>query len=228
MSYNVANTYLSTDMSDGNVATNEYNGPDTIWVQVMKEGEKKGKWNNNPIKTNYLDDGDIEDYENEDQTDAIEALPVPLDAVRVKIDCNETPHLCAVWTGATTVGDDTGDYTGLTQTQDSLDGEVYYERPANTSIPPDHVWNKTSSVYNFETEEWEMDLQTTWTSWDIIRKTRDAELALTDVKSLIPEGTTARVAWDEYRQALRDLPKKFEGIEPHTVPMPISPDELDV
>jgi len=225
MTYNVPNEYLSQDMSDGNIATNDYNGPDTIWINVYKDGDDKGLWTRQPIKTNYLDDGDIEDYENDDQTDAIEALPVPEDAVRVRIDCTETPEICAIWTGGMTVGDDSGSYEKLPQIQDKLaDGTVYYERPANDSIPPDHVWSNVKSKYNLDTEEWELVLLSTWSSWDLIRETRNSMLEHSDSKTLMPAGAL-KDKWDTFRQDLRDLPEKFAGKEPHTVPLPIAPDE---
>jgi len=231
MTYPVPDKYLSQSTAAGNTASMSYLGPDTIWVQVYKDGENKGKWNKNPIKTNYADDGDFENGVEEEMADAIRALPVPLDAERIEIDCTTNPHLCAIWTKPETVGDDTPNYTSLPQQQDSLaDGKVYYSRPQNDKIPPDHVWNPMESSWNFDTEEWDLVLRKPEdfgmpTSWDEIRAGRNAELELTDIKGMLPEGDE-KAAWDTYRQALRDLPATYEGIEPHTVPRPNSPEEI--
>lgn len=231
MTYPVPDRYLSQSTAAGNTATLDYLGPDTIWVQVMKDGPDKGKWNLNPIKTNYLDDGDIENYDGEDQADAIRALPVPLDAERIEIDCKTNPHLCAIWTKPETVGDDTPNYDKLPQQEDKLaDGTVYYSRPANGSIPPDHVWNPMACRYNFDTKEWDLVLRTPKdfgmpTSWDEVREYRDMELELLDVKSLLPEGPE-KAAWDAYRQELRDIPQTYADAEIHTIPHPDSPEEI--
>lgn len=225
MTYPVPDKYLSQSMAAGNTATLSYLGPDTIWVDVNKDGDRKGKWSTLAIKTNYADDGDIEGVD-EDMTVAIEALPVPLDSVRIKIDCNTSPHICSIWTDPHTVGDDRGSYDQLPQTQDKLaDGTVYYERPANDKIPPDHVWNKWETSWNFDTESWDLVLNKTWNSWENIRETRNIRLEETDAKTLLPEGAD-KVAWETYRQALRDLPETYVGAEAHTVPHPDSPEEL--
>ena len=223
MTYPVPDTYLSQSMAAGDTATLDYLGPDTIWIDVWKDGDNKGKWTNNPIKTNYLDDGDIEDRENEDQTAAIEALPVPLDSVRVKIDCTANAHICSIWTDPHTVGDDRGSYDKLPQVQSKLpDGTVYYERPEKPT--PDHVWSKTESKYNVDTGEWELALIQPWNTWDNIRAVRNHMLDDTDIKQLLPDGEE-KTAWENYRQALRDVPQTYEGAEAHEVPMPLSPED---
>ena len=231
MTYPVPDKYLSQSTAAGNTATLDYLGPDTIWVQVHKDGEHKGKWNQNPIKTNYLDDGDIENYDGDDQADAIRALPVPLDAVRIEIDCTTNPHLCAIWTKPETVGDDTPNYDKLPQQEDKLaDGKVYYSRPRNDKIPPDHVWNPMETTWNFETEEWDLVLRKPSDfgmveSWDDLREGRNMELELTDVKGMLPDGDE-KAAWDAYRQELRDIPQKYADAELHTIPRPVSPEEI--
>ena len=231
MKYPVPDTYLSQSMAAGNEAELDYLGPDTIWVDVYKEDsedgkEVKGRWTHFPIKTNYLDDGDLEDYENEDQTAAIEALPVPLDSARIKIDCTKDAHICAIWANPSCTGDERGSYDKLPQTQDKLaDGTVYYERPRNDSIPPDHVWDRDVSAYNFDTKEWDLVLHKTWApTMDTIREGRNQMLSNSDVKELLPEGDE-KAAWTQYRQELRDLPQTYEGKTPHTVPIPVSPEE---
>jgi len=232
MTYAVPDKYLSQSMADGNTATLDYLGPDTIWVDVFKEdgtfeGKKKGTWTGAPIKTNYLDDGDIEDYDNEDQTAAIEALPVPLDAVRIKIDCTTDSHICAIWAQPHCTGDARGSYDKLPQVQDKLaDGTVYYERPRNDSIPPDHVWDRNESSWNFDTESWDLVLQQEYTSWEQIRADRNKNLEQSDLKSLLPDGAE-KTRWEDWRQELRDLPQTYDGVEPHTVPAPVSPEDDD-
>ena len=227
MTYPVPDEYLSQSMAAGNTATLDYLGPDFIWVCVEKEGDRKGKWNHQAIKTNYLDDGDIEDYDNEDQTAAIEKLPVPLDCIRIKIDCSKDAHICSLFAQPHCTGDDRGSYDKLPQVQDKLDdGTVYYERPADNSIPPDHVWNRDECVYDEATGEWDLVLQKTWASWEQIRENRNSELDLSDVKTLLPDGAM-KDRWDVYRQALRDVPQVYAGKKPHTVPMPPSPEEED-
>lgn len=231
MTYPVPDKYLSQSTAAGNTATLSYLGPDTIWVQVYKDGERKGKWNHNPIKTNYLEDGDIENYDGEDQADAIRALPVPVDSERIEIDCKTNPHLCAIWTKPETVGDETPNYDKLPQQEDKdADGKVYYSRPANDKIPPDHVWNPMETTWNFDTKEWDLVLRKPSDfgmveSWDQLREGRNAELELLDVKSLLPEGDE-KAAWDAYRQELRDIPQKYADAEIHTVPRPTSPEEI--
>ena len=229
MTYPVPDKYLSQSTAAGNTATLSYLGPDTIWVQVYKDGDNKGKWNTNPIKTNYHDDGDIEG-DDDDMTAAIEALPVPLDSARIKIDCTTNPHLCAIWTDCHTVGDDSGSYDKLPQTQDKLaDGTVYYERPRNDSIPPDHVWHPQECRWNFDTEEWDLVLRKPSDfgmpeSWDEVRANRNRDLEDTDIKTLLPDGDE-KTAWEEYRQLLRDIPQTYADAELHTIPRPESPED---
>ncbi len=233
MTYDVPDDgYLGQTITGAKKATLDYLGPDTIWVDVYKEdGEngklKKGCWTHQPIKTNYLDDGDIEDYENEDQTAAIEALPVPLDSIRVKIDCKTHPHICAIWAQPHCTGDTRGSYDKLPQVQDKLpDGTVYYERPRDDSIPPDHVWNRDECRYDADTGEWELKLHETWASWDQIREDRNHILDESDVKTLLPDGPE-KERWEAWRQELRDIPQTYAGVDPHTVPAPLSPEDAD-
>jgi len=233
MTYDVPDDgYLGQTITGTKQATLDYLGPDTIWVDVWKEDSedgknKKGCWTTSPIKTNYLDDGDIEDYTQEDQTAAIEALPVPQDAERIKIDCKTHPHICAIFTDPHCTGDTRGSYDRLPQTQDKLaDGTVYYERPRDDSIPPDHVWDRSASSYNSDTGEWDLVLMKPWASWDQIREGRNATLDLTDVKTLLPDGPE-KDRWEAYRQELRDIPQTYAGKDPHTVPAPVSPEDAD-
>ena len=230
MTYPVPDKYLSQSMKAGNTATLDYLGPDTIWVQVYKDGDNKGKWNANPIKTNYLDDGDIENYDGDDQSDAIRALPVPLDAERIEIDCKKNPHLCAIWTKPETVGDDTPNYDNLPQVEDKLDGVVYYRRPANGSLPPDNVYNRFETRWDFKKKEWDLVLMNPKDfgmpeSWEEIRAVRNLMLENTDQKTMLPDGPE-KDAWETYRQKLRDIPQDYADVEVHTVPHPDSPEEI--
>ena len=222
--------YLGQTISGSSTATLDYLGPDTIWVDVFKEDsedgqQKKGCWTHLPIKTNYLDDGDIEDDTQEDQTVAIEALPVPLDSARIKIDCTKNAHICAIFAQPHCTGDNRGSYDKLPQVQDKLaDGTVYYERPRNDSIPPDHVWDRDATKYNFKTKKWDLVLHKTYTSWEQLREDRNKRLDQTDPKTLLPAGTE-HDRWATYRQELRDVPQTYEGVEAHTVPAPVSPED---
>ena len=226
MTYPVPDEYLSQSMAAGNTATLDYLGPDTIWVDVFKDGEYKGKWTHLPIKTNYLDDGDLEG-EDEDQTVAIEALPVPLDSKRIKIDCTKDTHICSLFAQPHCTGDARGSYDKLPQVQDKLaDGTVYYERPRNDSIPPDHVWNRDECTYDFDTKEWDLVLLKTWTSWEEIRAGRNIMLDESDVKTLLPDGPE-KDRWEAWRQELRDVPQTYAAAKPHTIPTPVSPEDED-
>ena len=119
----------------------------------------------------------------------------------------------------------------LPQQEDKLaDGTVYYSRPANDKIPPDHVWNPYECTWNFDTKEWDLVLRTPADfgmpeSWDEIRAYRDMELEQLDVKNLLPDGPE-KDAWDAYRQELRDIPQKYADAELHTVAHPDSPEEI--
>jgi len=226
MTYPVPDEYLSQSMSAGNTATLDYLGPDTIWIDVFKDGDNKGKWTHLPIKTNYLDDGDIEG-DDEDQSAAIEKLPVPLDSERIKIDCTTDTHICALFCQPHCTGNTKGSYDELPQVQDKLDdGTVYYERPRNDSIPPDHVWNRDNCVYDSASKTWDLVLQQVWTDWDQIREDRNSVLDETDIKTLLPAGAE-KDRWEAYRQLLRDMPQTYAGKLPHTVAQPLSPEDVD-
>ena len=233
MSYSVADDYLSQSTKLGNKATNTFIGPDLMWVDVWKEdkpdeGQVKGTFTLDVLKTNYLDDGDIEDYENADQADAIRALPVPLDCDRVEINCDENPHICAMFIGGKSVGDETGSYEMLPQVDFTLTGETkpFYSRVANDSTPPDHVYDKETSVFDVITGKWDLKLMQSHRSWDDLRRGRNLQLDATDVKEALPEGKGNKDLWMTYRQELRDLPSKFDGYEAFMVPNPDSPDDL--
>ena len=66
----------------------------------------------------------------------------------------------------------------------------------------------------------------TWNSWENVRAVRNKLLEDTDMKKLLPEGEEYD-AWEAYRQELRDLPQKYDGKEPHTVPHPDSPEDTE-
>ncbi len=233
MTYAIADEYLSQSMGAGKMATNTFIGPDLMWVDVWKEsdleaGQVKGQFTKDVLKTNYLDDGDIEDYENDDQADAIRALPVPLDCDRVEINCDTHPHICAMFIGGNSVGDETGSYDNLPQVDFTLPGEseVYYSRTADENTPPDHVYDREDSIYHIETGEWELKLVQPWASWDNLRKDRNEALANSDFSEAMPDNVPEKADWMTYRQALRDVTKyEAAGAGAHMAVFPRSPQE---
>lgn len=254
MTYPVADEYLSQSMSMGKTATNTYIGPDTIWVPVWKgtadehdsEGfrhsEGRGHWNRGAIKTNWLRDGDIEDYDNEDQTAVIDSWNHPdfdkdvdHDWRYVKMDCTgEDTHICALFIGAESVDDHQGSYDSLPMVDEFIGDETtpFYSRPDDDHIPPDHVWHPGDCHCEWKEDEngiaydvtWDLVLHQPWNSWEDIRHNRTNILDATDIKEILPEGVGDKEAWLAYRQELRDLPQKFDGVLPHKVPLPRAPD----
>jgi|LWDU01.1.fsa_nt_gi hypothetical protein len=243
ITYPAPDTYLSHSFSKGRTASNTYIGPDKIWILVHKEGENKGFWNTETAKTNDLTDGDFEcqhaDHVDEllasgdacDMTEAIEALPVPLDMERLCIDCTgEDAYLCALFLGPNVIGDETGDYLALPQKDyylenpdGSFSDKPFYSRTRTESLAPDHIWDAATSHYDSDTETWTLAGIVSWGDWDTHRGVRNKILEETDRRDLMPEGEE-KAAWQDYRQALRDVPQKFKDVPTHMVPFPADPE----
>jgi hypothetical protein len=181
--YDIADDYLYETNDLGKTAEWTYSGPDKIWIFIDKE--------TNLINCHFKtkeEDGDI--------------YPTPLDQYKLMVDCETDPLLCCL-VGA----DDPTDHQALPQYEEELPDGTVYRRPLNPV--PDHTYEATEIQYNPTTEQlvkpypWKKPHIT----WELFRKGRNAELAMSDdrVVSDIPE--SLRTAWEEFRQKLRDIPQ---------------------
>ncbi len=228
MSYEVPGTFDQDTLDNSIIATNKYIGPDFIWVDIIKEGKDAGKWNKGYPKTNY-DDGDNEGKDFNDQSSEIEALPVPLDCNRIKVDCSVDPMICSMFLGPKVVDTDFDDpaqpdgYENIpTEAQTLADGEVFFDGWVQNRIPPLKVFDMLNISYS-EENGWVTPLRKNTGTWEEIRSKRNHNLENTDSKGNLPEGSI-KTAWDKYRQELRDMPEKYADVNPSFIPFPESPE----
>jgi hypothetical protein len=190
--YDAPDDYLSQTNALGKTGNWVYNGPDKIWTFVNKEALI--------YEGRYLTEKD--DGAN---------VPTPEHQYKVEIDCSTNPLLCTI-IGA----DEIRDYNLLDQYEETMpDGKVY-NRPLTP--PPDHTYELQEIIYNPGTGDFNKPYP--WKKphmhWDLMRLWRNNQLAATDHQGAaydMPAGLKAQ--WDEYRQALRDMPQLHGATNTH-------------
>lgn len=202
--YDAPDDYLSQERTLGKTGTWTYDGPDQIWLFVDKADNKyMGRW------LSEKSDGGI--------------VPTPLDQYKVRVDCSQNPLLCTL-VGA----DQLRDYNLLDQFEEVLPDGKTYSRPHTP--PPDHTYELSEIVYNPQTDTFETPYP--WKKphmdWDLMRLWRNNQLTATDHQGNAPDMPAAvKEKWDEYRQALRDMPQTHGASNTHieinlTAPAPIN------
>lgn len=146
--------------------------------------------------------------------------PTPLNHAFVKIDCSVYPLVAEVLSDYhdNYKNDPEYLYTPGEKTIKTPDGyqEFSYEYP----IHPDHLFDDKKSTYNWETGKVELyrnkniDIMGTPTSWDDLRRRRNAMLQQTDALSLVLKDVNPDkyAEIEDYRQKLRDLPDELSGV----------------
>lgn len=204
--YNIPDDYLAQTNSLEKTGTWTYNGPETIYAFFRKSD---GKY-----------DGRYLTSENDGA-----AYPTPLDQWKVEINAEENPLLCCIL-GA----DEIPDYAELPQVEEELPDGSVYRRPA--VIPPDHAYELSEIVYNGSTFVEPYPWKKPHVSWEDIRAWRNGLLKLSDDRALPDMPAGVLEMWENYRQALRDLPQTYgaapgetPSIDPWKVQPPPSPDD---
>jgi hypothetical protein len=132
-------------------------------------------------------------------------VPTPLHQYKVEIDCASNPLLCTI-IGA----DQVRDYNLLDQYEEVMPDGTTYSRPMTP--PPDHTYELMEITYDPATDSFVQPYP--WKkphmSWELMRLWRNNQLTATDHQGAVtdmPAGLKAK--WDEYRQALRDMPQTY-------------------
>lgn len=190
--YNAPDDYLYQTSELGKTGNWVYNGPDKIWVFINKEALV--------YEGRYL-------TEKEDGA----TVPTPEHQYKVEIDCSSNPLLCTI-IGA----DQVRDYNLLDQYEEVMPDGTVYSRPLTP--PPDHTYELTEIKYDpatntfVEPYPWKKPHM----DWDLMRMWRNNQLMATDHQGAVsdmPESVKAK--WDEYRQALRDMPQLHGASNTH-------------
>lgn len=181
--YDLPDDYLSTERTQDNTGPHTYTGPDKIWVFVNKETLK---WQQGRYLT---EDNDGADY------------PTPLDCHKVMIDCATDPLMCHIF-GADEARYHYGSQPTVTETLP--DGEVY-TRIAD--IPPDHTHDFETVTYDPVTNTWTTPWREPHVTWADVRIHRNGLLLATDHSAPDDAPAARRVAFETYRQKLRDMPQ---------------------
>lgn len=204
--YDIADDYLAQTNNLGKQASWTYKGPDKIWVFVSKETLKlaSNRW------LTAEEDG--------------ETYPTPLDEIKVEIDCDKDPLLAAMFHAGQE--EERTDYTKLPQYVEQLPCGGTYVRPLDP--PPDHTYELLDLEYDLVKGEFKKPYP--WkkphVTWDDIRELRNRLLEDLDhrVYNDTPDSLKAKV--EEYKQALRDWPQTYYGLDPwkvQPIPDPFEP-----
>ncbi len=147
--------------------------------------------------------------------------PVPLDCVRVTVDCSLTENglLCEI-------ANDEGREDAV-EFRNNRAWVVYYKAPEGytniekpVEVEPRDIYDEFEITYDFSTNEFTVPLHT-WNTdipvdltWDDIREKRDTMLKDTD--GAVGEDTPQSIKdkWYTYRQLLRDLPENLKEFSP--------------
>jgi hypothetical protein len=189
--YDIADDYLLQTNSQGKVAEWTYRGPDRIWVEVNEE-------------TGALIDTGFKTIEEDGPN-----TPVAPGERKVEVNCDADPLFCCL-VGA----DEEIDHETLPQHTEVLPNGDTYSRPANPI--PDHTYEPSTAVYNFETGEWSYDWHKTWVTWDQLIEMRDRRLVqitiyLNNVGDTLPDDYRATL--EQYKQDLEDVETTWAGYE---------------
>lgn len=204
--YDLPDDYLSQTSELGLTGTFTYEGPDKVWIFV---DDTTG----HPASGLYY----TEDINGAD-------VPTPTDQIKVLVTADREPEIISLITGNM-------DYSGLPQKDEALPDGSVYSRCDPT--PPDHTYEFEELQYDVTADpnggHWIKPLpwKKPFTDWDQLKAARNGLLAMSDdFLANTPTLTDAkRAEWETYRQALRDLPVTFDGIEAHKVPFPAEPGE---
>lgn len=182
--YDAPDDYLSQTNELGKTGNWVYNGPDKIWVFVNKETLV--------YEGRFL-------TEKEDGAD----VPTPLHQYKVEIDCASNPLLCTIF-GA----DQIRDYNLLDQYEEVMPDGTVYGRPMTP--PPDHTYELLDIKYDPATGSFVQPYP--WKKphmdWELMRLWRNNQLIATDDQgNAYDMPANLKAKWEEYRQALRDMPQ---------------------
>jgi hypothetical protein len=199
--YKLADSYLAQTDSLGKTASWTYTGPRYLWI-FADENTKK-----------------IIGAFHYTERDNGEEVPTPVGQIKIKVDAEQNPLIASLIHNEV-------DYGTLPQDEEVLpDGSVY---ASPNPIPPDHTYEITQITYDTQTGTFNTTGK--WkqphTTWDQLRDARNKNLAGTDIKILHAHTPELKTAWETYRQALRDLPSVFAGVDAWKVPFPQAPDEV--
>lgn len=143
-------------------------------------------------------------------------IVAPDGQIKILVDADKNPEIASLFHDEHVYGD-------LLHTVENLPDGSTYGHP--DPIQPDHT-------YELEEIEWDEENQDfvkpyPWKkphmTWDILKEVRNNLLRLSD-STIRTASDEDKLAWEEYRQALRDLTTTFDGIDPWKVPFPQSPD----
>jgi hypothetical protein len=197
--YDIPDDYLHQTRANSLTGTFTYEGPDKMWIFINSE---TNKMQSSLVYTEKEDGADI---------------PVGVGSYKVCIDANVDPEIASmIWNGV--------DYSTLPTVAEDLPDGTQYIRPV--SPPPDHTYELSECVYDPVAGAWVKPLP--WKqphmTWDELKTARRMMLQQSDkiiATALLTD--EQKTEWNTYRQALRDLPELFTGIDPWKVPFPVEP-----
>ena len=229
----VPTVWMGQDQDDTSVGIETYTGPAQIAVDYVKKSQGVGgtfdQASNASRDVAYVWDVDQSDYP---------SLSVPLDCVRVFLDCEKFPlHAAALWGGiappnvievsAGPAADPNPFIMDPHCFCEAYDMRSFYYDPTQNSGAGGWSTPKFSHSLNNEADPNNM-ADSTYESWDNIRKNRNLLLEASDTRIAadMPDGAY-KTAWTSYRQKLRDLPLDWSGIgtATHLIAWPMDPDQ---
>jgi len=195
--YPVPDAYLSLERTLNKTATWTYAGPRYIWVFVDNETNK--------ISSRFH-------YTERDNGDDV---PTPVGMTKVMIDGDVDPILISLFHTEQLYGE-------LEHTVEDLPDGSTYGHPVD--VPPDHTYELGDISYNPATGQFvkPYPFKAPHMDWATLVTVRNNMLAASDSKYALATEEQKPV-WEAYRQALRDIPDTFNGIEAWKIPFPNEP-----
>lgn len=197
--YSVPNEPGVSDFSDNLQVNASYIGEQELYVFI--DTETKKLTNRTPLPKDLGDD-----------------INPPFNCEKILVDANVDPIVASiVYPERFTITDDVS-----TVTVNTIGDHVYeYEWPSTVHNALD-IYETT---YDENTNTWTYVHHLEENDWEGIKRERDALLDSSDAKVAPDMPEELRNQWIAYRQALRDLPTTWDGVEAWKVVFPTAPNE---
>ena len=190
------------DTTDNNTEVSAtYNGPDEWWVLIDNE---TNTWNG--ATYSISSGGDV--------------IAAPDGTSKVKISSNDNPLLVSLIDPAGFTMNTTK--TNITETitlADASTGSHEYSYP----LDPQEYIDGAFVIFDRDLETWSWSNIENQLTWEDVTVTRNAMLDSSDYRIADDMPDSVKQPWIDYRQALRDLPTQWQGVDPWKVQFPEEP-----
>ena len=189
------------DTTDDNIQVSAtYSGPDTWWVFIDDNNRWAGQ-------TFSASNGGNE-------------IVAPAGLTKVRITTTDNPTLVSLIDPAGFIMNTAqADVTETITLADDTTADHVYRYPLD---PQDYI-DQDTVTYDVDADTWSWSTISNELSWTEVVSQRDQKLESSDYRIADDMPDSVRTPWITYRQALRDLPTQWQGVDAWKVQFPEEP-----